>query len=469
MPTEDLHRIKLLVVIACFGSKNEDLLRQIIGDYRNMDLDIDVVVVSNIACNLGLGVEVLVGLPSENPWSLPFAHKAVFARNVDRYDLFAYSEDDMSLTERNIRAFQLASSSLASTDIAGFLRYEVAPSGAWSLPDVHGGYRWKPDSVRSSGDYTVAEFTNEHAACYLLTRDQLRRMVAADGFDRRPYEGRYDMLCTAATDPYTSYGLRKVICISAVEDFLIHHRSNRYAGKVGVSLPTLKRQIRALTEVAEGHRPASTLVTADSMWPQSAWAKNLYECRNDELLSMIAPEVRSVLSVGCGWGATEEVLCSRGIKVTAMPFDSIIGAIASDRGLHVSLGSFDECISELGDSAFDCVMMTDLLHLMPDSEQFVERCSHFVGPDGTLVIGGPNFGSVRVLAKRAFDRGGYRKLRSFRESGINTLGPGRLRRILRNQGLEVTDVRWSSPPSSPSLDRKFGKWGADQWVLRAQR
>src|SRR5437016_666058 len=110
-------RLRLLVAIASFGEKNLDLLKRIIAKYQGMDLDVDVVVLSNAPKNLGPKVKVLVGLPAKNPWSLPFAHKPLFAEKVNDYDLFAYSEDDMEVTEQNIKAFLRATRELASDEI----------------------------------------------------------------------------------------------------------------------------------------------------------------------------------------------------------------------------------------------------------------------------------------------------------------------------------------------------------------
>ena len=40
--------------------------------------------------------------------SLPFAHKAVFAENADRYDLFIYDEDDVLAPKSTIEAYPRA-------------------------------------------------------------------------------------------------------------------------------------------------------------------------------------------------------------------------------------------------------------------------------------------------------------------------------------------------------------------------
>ena len=96
------------------------------------------------------------------------------------------------------------------------------------------------------GDFILAYFTNEHAACYLLTQKQLRNAIQSGGFLVSPHEGPYDLLCTAATDPYTQCGFKKMICISHLEDFIVPHLSSKYAGKLGVGDKDFLRQIESL-------------------------------------------------------------------------------------------------------------------------------------------------------------------------------------------------------------------------------
>src|ERR1044072_6808542 len=92
--------------------------------YQAMSLPIDIVVLSEEPKDLQPGVEVRVGLPAKNPWSLPFAHKQLFADNIDKYDLFIYSEDDIGVSEMNLLAFLDASRKRRDDEIAGFMRYE---------------------------------------------------------------------------------------------------------------------------------------------------------------------------------------------------------------------------------------------------------------------------------------------------------------------------------------------------------
>ena len=138
---------------------------------------VDIVVLSNLKKQLGPDIEVLVGLPNRDPWSLPFSHKKVFAERLQKYDIFVYSEDDILITEKHINAFLKVSAALHDDEIPGFIRIEKSSDGAINYPDFHAHFHWNVASVRSRGEYTLAHFTNEHAACYVLTRYQLSQAI----------------------------------------------------------------------------------------------------------------------------------------------------------------------------------------------------------------------------------------------------------------------------------------------------
>lgn len=473
--TSELHgrRPRLLVAIASFGEKNLEFLKRIIYRYRSIAMDVDVVVLSNAPKDLGDEVRVIVGLPSKNPWSLPFSHKAYLARNCDRYDLFIYSEDDMEITEENIQAFLRITPQLKPDEIAGYLRYELDASGTRFLPDIHKAFHWKVESVRRRGADTIAEFTNEHAGFYILTKSQLRQAVASGGFLTEPYEGRYGMPETAATDLYTRCGFRKVICITALEDFLIHHVSNRYVGQLGLPLSSFKEQIKTLLDIGNHAHPASTLCEVESKLIHGRWSKSYYENPGEELLETLPNNAKSILSIGCGWGYTEVKLKKRGIEVTAIPLDSIIGAAAARLGINVVYGTLDECFTNLDSRQFDCVLVPNLLHLLPNPKTVLEQCSRFVREGGTLVINGPNLGRLPILIKRTFGMGDYGKLRSFAESGINMCSPQTFKKHIERQGLRVEPVKWihqASPRHELSgIWARLGRLSAKDWIIRAWR
>jgi SAM-dependent methyltransferase len=466
-------RLRLLVVAASYGEKNIESLKRIIRNYQSMEMEVAIIVVSEAPKDLGSNVKVLVGLPSRNPWSLPFAHKRVFAENLDRYDLFVYTEDDIEVTQRHLQTFLRVTPELKSDEIAGFLRYEIDQFGTRSFPEAHGCYHWKADSVAQRGPYTVAQFTNEHAGFYILNQAQLRRAINSGGFLQAPYEGQYGLPETAATDPYTRCGFRKVICLSLLEDFLIHHMSNAYAGRLGLPLSAFQDQIQALIEISAGLHPACSLGQSESKLSRNRWSKSYYEKPSDELLTTVPIESKRILSVGSGFGDTELALQNRGAEVTALPLDSVIGAALAKRGIEVVFGSLDQCLQSLGSRTFDCVLISNLLHLFPEPRRILDRLQRFVRAEGTIVVTGPNFDFYKIIIKRLLRRGDLGRLGDFDRSGIRLCRPGASRNVLVGRGFSVEAVRWFNASSEHSRASRngatFGRWTAADWGMVARR
>ena len=397
--------MKILVAIANYGTKNETYLRQLLAEYLRMPFEVHVVVLSNIPKDLGKDVEVRVGLPAKNPWSLPFGHKQLFAERVSKYDLFIYTEDDTLITEHNIRAFLETTKIFPRDKIAGFLRYEKSPNGTRHISSAHANFHWLPESVETCFGEHYARFTNDHSACYILTRLQLEAALASGGFLTEPYEAEYDMLCSAATDPYTRCGFTKVINISRIEDFLLPHLPNKYIGLLGTEYSIFAAQIEALKEIAAGARPVSHALSrlrSSSLQPSS---KNYYEPLCAELVRLVPPHARSVLSLGMGTGATECELAKLGLEVTAIPLDSVICASAEKAGVRTILSNLESGPDLLEGKRFDCLLMQNLLCLYPDPPALLASYAKLLRKNGTLLLTEPNLGNIQTAVRRLFRKG----------------------------------------------------------------
>ncbi len=406
--------MKILTTIANYGIKNKDYLNILLREYHSMQHDVDIIVLSDIPKELGNGIEVAVGLPSKNPWSLPFGHKKLFAERAGNYDLFIYTEDDILITEKNIRAFLEVTQVLPKNEIAGFMRYEVDPSSQDSpvrwFPDVHGHFHWVPNSVKSIEEYTFASFTNEHSACYILTKEQLKKAINSGGFVVGPHEGRYDLLCTAATDPYTQCGFTKVICISHLDDFIVHHLSNKHAGKVGLSRDDFRKQVEMLMSIGLDNKNRKQLIKTETKWN-----KSYYEPCRDDILSLVPPGAQNILSIGCGWGLTEANLVEKDIRVVGVPLDSVIAACAKAKGIKVTTPDFDESMEFMAKERFDCIIFSEILQSISNPVKVLSRYTRLLTADGVIIISAPNFNYFKRwrellsdrFSKRGFDRSGF--------------------------------------------------------------
>jgi len=391
--------LKILVCIANYGSKNDRFLSSIISEYRQMNFSVRIILLSNLNKDFGKDVETVVGLPTKNPWSLPFGYKKIFYENSANYDLFIYSEDDTLIKENNIRAFLNVTNVLPENEIAGFLRYEKYGDKDIYYTTVHSHFHWDPNSVKTIKEYTFAYYTNEHAACFILTKEQLKKAIQSGGFMKGPREGRYDMLCTASTDPYTQCGFRKVICISHLDLFSLHHMPNVYRGKMGIKNKDLEVQISTMKQIEKNAKSSKTLFRTKTKLKLPIWDKKYYEPARFDIINLIPKYCDKVLSIGCGSGSTEYELVKKGKAVTGIPVDSIIGASAEVKGIQILEPDFEKALSRLKGHKFNCLLFIDILQFLDDPVKIMHKFNEVLEEDGLFIVSLPNLNHISVFRK----------------------------------------------------------------------
>jgi 2-polyprenyl-3-methyl-5-hydroxy-6-metoxy-1,4-benzoquinol methylase len=465
--------MKILVAITNYGHANDSYLSLLLAEYRSMPYDVDVVVLSNVAKDLPSDVKLVVGLPNENPWSLPFAHKAALAGGVDQYDLFIYTEDDMLITEEHIKAFCDATAVLNENEVAGFLRKETDQAGHEYLADAHQTYRWLPESVVKRGEEYFAFFTCEHAALYILTQEQLKKCLASRLFLVEPHEGKYDLACTAATDPYTQCGLKKLVGISQLDRFLVAHLSNKYLGtSYDLDGEDFRLQVDALLQIAEGKRSSVSLLGPEDTNARVRWFKEYYEPQKTEVLDLIPRDVKSVLSVGCGWGVMEETWLKQGARVVAIPLDEVIGSCAAARGIEVLSPDLSKAFAAISGQRFDCVCISNLLHLLPDPGALIQKVAPHLAPEGRLIIVSPNLHYAKTVRRRWRGMWGYEHVGDYATSHVSLTTRGTVTQWLRTAGLHVAQIVHTFPKqvqSRPQLSKLLSGILSSEFVMVAQK
>jgi SAM-dependent methyltransferase len=406
-----------------------------------MPWHVDIVILSNIPKDLGPGIEVFVHVPTKDPWSLPFGHRQLFADRADAYDVFIYSEDDTLVTQRNIEAFLDATRVLPPDEIAGFLRSEQDKAGGLYCVSMHSHFRWLPDSVRRVGADAYAQFTNEHAAVYMLTREHLKMAIRSGGFLVEPHKGRHDMLCAAATDPYTQCGFKKVVCISRINDFLLPHLPNKYVGRWGVPMADLDTALATLVSLHErGLASADGVLPVETKLPSARGSKDLYEYPDERFVSLIPTTCRRLLAIGSGWGATERHLLDRGHELVAIPADPVVAACAARRGVDVLCGPLDDIAGRLAGRQFDCIVAPMILHLLPDPVGLLRQFLGFLAPGGYFVASVPTFGDAGTWLRRIRGVANYRRIQDFQAVGTHRATKQQVRKWLEDCSLQLRKI-----------------------------
>jgi 2-polyprenyl-3-methyl-5-hydroxy-6-metoxy-1,4-benzoquinol methylase len=384
----------------------------------------------------------------------------LFHERRDEHDLCSYSEDDTLLTEAHIDAFVEESAVLPDDCIAGFMRYEVNPHGGKSYSGMHSHYHWDAGSVVRHGRSVFASHTNEHAACYILSRDQLHRAIASGGFMLPPAPRRYGMAETAATDPYTCCGMRKLVCISRFDDFCLHHLPNTYCGRIGLDEKQARLEIDMLLSLPEPEGSGGPLIQTLPLHDQDPRNKAYYERRRDDILRMVPSTAGRVLSVGCGDAATEAALAEKGIGVVAVPLDPVIATSGAGMGLTMLPADFEQAIGKISGCRFDLILMNDILQQLPDPVAVLRRFRGFLNDDGLMLVSVPNWNHCGFLRRRlaAAGRNVFRGGGADCGRSAHKTGALRVRGWLHKAGLRR--VRQCGMPAA-----RHAKWS--RWVPAA--
>lgn len=208
-----------------FGKTQLQYLDQVLKEYRSMKkYKADITIHTTVP----LMKEKQVIHPEEITQGLPYPCRWEMADAIDDFDLFIYTENDILITEDNLDAFLEYNYTLPDNQVAGFLLYEQKEDKKIivNLCEYYG-----PMVQKAYEKKWVA--ANQHQACWVLTRKQLRRAIDSGGFLVQAHWGPYGIIEQGATDPYTQCGMEKVYPydLKMLERLLIRHLPLKYALK----------------------------------------------------------------------------------------------------------------------------------------------------------------------------------------------------------------------------------------------
>ena len=96
--------MKLLVVIANYGTNQLSHLDKVLYEYKNYkNIDVDIIVHTNETISNNVNQILIKNLDNWN--RLPFTTRKTIFDRKDDYDLFIYSENDHLITENNVKSF----------------------------------------------------------------------------------------------------------------------------------------------------------------------------------------------------------------------------------------------------------------------------------------------------------------------------------------------------------------------------
>lgn len=243
--------MKLLAVLVNYGDEQLDYLQEVVDGLRKfVNYKVTIIVQSNIPLNI-IGVDKVNVVKLNNYQLLPLScRKEIWDRKED-YDVFVYGENDHLFVEKHIDKHIEYSNILPENRIPGLIQFEENEKGYY-YPGYHSHFDWDLDSVEEFGGKKFAYFSNTHQATFILTKAQLNKVSKNINFKKlvrfKPFyivnnllnsirkkinvaikePFRYSYKCKVNTDVYDFGGMKKVICITELDDNLIHHLPNLY-------------------------------------------------------------------------------------------------------------------------------------------------------------------------------------------------------------------------------------------------
>jgi 2-polyprenyl-3-methyl-5-hydroxy-6-metoxy-1,4-benzoquinol methylase len=115
------------------------------------------------------------------------------------------------------------------------------------------------------------------------------------------------------------------------------------------------------------------------------FSKDCYEPAQLDLVAAIPQAARNVLSIGCGSGATEAALTKKGLRVVAVPADTVFAGCARANGVEVVDWDGATARTKLDGEQFDCLLLVDVLHLIQDPRAAVSTFAPLLRAGATVI------------------------------------------------------------------------------------
>lgn len=221
---------RLLISIANYGELQLNYLQRIIDNFATYSYETSIVIDTTVDLTHIINERKYISqriFDSSVGQALPFKHRDYFAKNLARYDLFLYTENDHFIPQHSIDFITKESADLEDDEIIGFIRYEI-DKGIYYLIDqdinlpISKFHAWE-----DNGHIFFTPFIF-HSGCYLISQEQLRHAIASGGYLARPHIGPYGMLEQGASDIYTQCGFKPKFLPLPIEPVLIHHMPDKY-------------------------------------------------------------------------------------------------------------------------------------------------------------------------------------------------------------------------------------------------
>jgi len=139
-------------------------------------------------------------------------------------------------------------------------------------------------------------------------------------------------------------------------------------------------------------------------------------------------------------GATEAWLVGKGFRVVAVPLDPVIPGYAKANGVEIVYGDLETSRRELSGQQFDCLLIADLLHLVPDPGDVLRSFGALLSTGSTAIITVPNICRFRRACGMLRSGEGLTNSGEYAVTGVHFTSHRAIRQWLRGSELVLQRV-----------------------------
>lgn len=171
-----------------------------------------------------------------------------------------------------------------------------------------------------------------------------------------------------------------------------------------------------------------------------------YELFRKDVLDVIPPDTKCVLSIGCAAGRTEAELVKQGIKVVGVEINHYAANLARKRGIIVLEGDASLIDINVGYEPYDCIIYADVLEHLPDPVTVLKRHVKSLIPGGIVYISVPNFRHYSVFWQ-LFIRGrvNYLDAGILDRTHLRITTRKMVEELFEQSGIELVSVKYIMP------------------------
>lgn len=205
--------------------------------FKNYEITINLYLTEDINCDEFCNLNIHKHIFDYDIKSyLGVQHKQLFIDNINNYDYFIYTEEDILITEENIDTYILVQKELPIPFICGFLVYELKNNDDYLYlienHPMHAATRGGYGIIKTKYQIDNQEYFepyNIHSACYIIDKDLLQLILTYKYKEYIENINNYaGILEGACTNIYYKTGLIKIIPKKYINQLLVHHMGNEY-------------------------------------------------------------------------------------------------------------------------------------------------------------------------------------------------------------------------------------------------